>query len=182
MTVQRQRGEITVRPFARSDISSLYSAIRSSIDSLSRSLPWCHAGYSLHDAEQWVDHCLESWSANAEFPLGIFNAAGVVIGGTGLNHVNRAYNMASIGYWVSEAHRGTGIASTAAGLAAEIGFNELGFTRLEIVVLPENVASNKVARKIGATLEAEARNRILFKGRTAGAFVYSLVPEDIVGG
>ena len=171
-----------VRPFARADVASLHEAVRGSIDSLSRWLPWCHADYSLRDAQRWVDYCLASSSDNAEYPLGVFNADGEVVGGTGLSHVNRACNMANIGYWVSQVHCGNGIGSTAARLAAGIGFDELGFTRLEIVVLAHNVASNRVASKLGATFEARARNRLLIDGRPADALVYSLVPHDLLEG
>lgn len=179
MTYRVQQNDIVVRPLAADDTSSLYRAVRSSVASLSYWLPWCHADYSLADAEKWVAHCLASWEQQSEFPLGVFNVAGELLGGTGLTHVDRGHNLANIGYWVGDAHRGRGVATVAARLAAQLGFDALGFTRLEIVVLPQNHASQRVAEKLGAMREAEARNRVLFQGRPATAIVYSLVPGDI---
>ncbi len=40
-------------------------------------------------------------------------------------------------------------------------------------------SSQRVAATLGATLECEARNRLLFQGAPHHAFVYSLVPEDV---
>lgn len=171
--------DVLVRPLTAADTMPLYQAVRDSLDSLSYWLPWCHAGYSPSDAAEWISHCLQSWQDKTEFPLGIFGTAGEFLGGVGLNHIDRANNLANIGYWVSAPHRGKGVASTAAMLAARLGFEQLGFTRLEIVVLPHNLASQRVAEKLGATREAEARNRIIFQGQPASAIVYSLVPGDI---
>jgi ribosomal-protein-serine acetyltransferase len=46
------------------------------------------------------------------------------------------------------------------------------------VTLPGNISSQRVAEKIGATREAEARNRLIVQGTPTAAVVYSLVPGD----
>ena len=111
--------------------------------------------------------------------MGVFNAAGEVIGGTGISHIIRANRMGNIGYWVCDAARNAGVATSAARAAALFGFRELGLARLEIAVLPHNAASRRVAEKLGAVREVEARNRLVFQGRPAAAVVYSLVPDDL---
>jgi RimJ/RimL family protein N-acetyltransferase len=181
MSLSLAHGDVLVRPLAAGDTLPLYEAVRASVDSLAYWLPWCHAGYSLADAVNWVDRSIESWANQSEFPLGIFSTRGEFLGGTGLSHVDRGHNLANIGYWVSTPHRGKGVACVGAALAARLGFRELGFTRLEIVVLPHNLASLRVAEKLGATREVEARNRVMFQGKPASAIVYSLVPDDILG-
>jgi RimJ/RimL family protein N-acetyltransferase len=147
---------------------------------LSYWLPWCHQGYSLADATQWVEHSIACWESGSGFPLGVFNSAGDVIGGVGVSQINRAHNMGNIGYWVCDCARNRGVATTAARAAVLFGFNVLRLTRLEIVVLPHNVSSHRVAEKLGAVRETEARNRVLFQGRPATAVVYSLVPGDLI--
>ncbi|MFN5340025.1 MAG: GNAT family N-acetyltransferase, partial [Burkholderiales bacterium] len=103
---------------------------------------------------------------------------GKVVGGTGVNHINKDYRTGNIGYWVSSRYTGKGIARFAACKSAVLGFEELGLTRLEIVVLTHNKASARVAEALGARFECEARNRLYFQGRPHNAFVYSLVPGD----
>jgi RimJ/RimL family protein N-acetyltransferase len=173
------QGDVLIRPLTDDDVRPLYRAVRASIDSLSYWLPWCHADYSEADAAEWIAYSMRAWQARNGFPLGVFDRSGELIGGVGLSHVDRVNNMANVGYWVSAPHCGNGVATTAARLAARIGFGQLGFTRLEIVVLTENLASHRVAMKLGATREAEARNRLVFRGRPANAVVYSLIPGDL---
>lgn len=175
-----QASKFTVRRLQPADAPSFYKAVRESIDELAYWMPWCSKDYSLADAEAWMQASGEMWAAGAEYPLGIFDAAtGAAIGGTGVNHINRAYRIGNIGYWVSSRRTGEGVARFAAHQSAILGFRELGLTRLEIVVLTHNNASQRVAEALGAKLECEARNRLYFQGQPHGAFVYSLVPEDV---
>jgi ribosomal-protein-serine acetyltransferase len=144
-------------------------------------MPWCSKDYAFSDAENWIKTSIDLWANNTEYPLGIFDAStGAVIGGTGINHINRAYRIGNIGYWVSSRFTGQGVARFAAHQAALLGFGELGLTRLEIIVLTHNKASQRVAVSLGAKLECEARNRLYFQGAPHPALVYSLVPEDVL--
>ena len=132
------------------------------------------------DAEAWMQTTCDMWATGAEYPLGIFDATtGAVVGGTGVNHINRAYRIGNVGYWVSSNRTRQGIARFAALQSAVLGFGELGLKRLQIVVLTHNKASQRVAEAVGAKLECEARNRLYFQGSPHSAFVYSLVPEDL---
>ena len=170
----------TVRRLQPTDASSFYAAVRESIDELAYWMPWCSKDYSLSDAEAWMQTSSDMWAAGAEYPLGIFDAnTGAVVGGAGVNHINRAYRIGNIGYWVSSRRTGQGVARFAAHQSAVLGFKELGLSRLEVVVLTHNKASQRVAETIGARLECEARNRLYFQGSPHSAFVYSLVPEDL---
>ena len=169
-----------VRRLQPADAPSFYEAVRASIDELTYWMPWCSKDYSLADAEAWMQTTSDMWAAGVEYPLGIFDATtGQVVGGTGVNHINRAYRIGNIGYWVSSTRTGEGIARFAAHQSAVLGFRELGLTRLEIVVLTHNKPSQRVAEAVGAKLECEARNRLYFQGSAHSAFVYSLVPEDV---
>lgn len=157
----------------------MYAAVRSSLAELVYWMPWCKEDYALADAEAWIEFTKKAWFENNEFPLGIFEKrTGAVVGGTGINHINKPYRIGNIGYWVSTPHVGRGIAKYAAMQAALIGFGELGLTRLEIVALTHNHASQKVAMSLGATRECQARNRLYFHGKPHDAIVYSLISED----
>lgn len=180
MNLRRSDQHICVRPFEQTDAELFYAAVRESLDSLCRWMPWCTPGYSLEDAQKWVAHCHHARRARTEFALGIFSEPeGRLLGGTGINRIDRVYGIGNIGYWVGTPHTGRGIARAAARMAADIGFCELGLTRLEIVVLADNPASQRVAAAAGANLECVARNRLRFNGEARDALVYSLVPADI---
>ncbi|WP_332775147.1 GNAT family N-acetyltransferase [Polaromonas sp.] len=176
----RSTESILIRRFNPSDVESFYAAVRASIDELSYWMPWCYPAYSLADAQAWIQFTEKAWASGTEYPLGIFDVrSGAVVGGTGLNHINKVYRIANIGYWVSSLFTNRGVARTAARLVADIGFKDRQFTRLEIVVLSNNPASQRVAQAVGARLEGKARNRLYFHGKPHEAFVNSLIPEDL---
>jgi ribosomal-protein-serine acetyltransferase len=176
-----QPPKYTVRRFQPTDAPSFYAAVRESIADLTYWMPCCSKEYAPSDAEAWMQTTSDMWATGAEYPMGIFDAnTGAVVGGTGVNHINRAYRIGNIGYWVSSTYTEQGVASFAAQQAAVHGFKELGLTRLEIVVLTHNKASQRVAEKIGAKLECEARSRVYFQGAPHNAFVYSLLPDDLL--
>lgn len=176
-------GDAHVRPFAAGDAPALHAAVRASIRSLSSMFPWCSADYALADAEARVAACVAAWRDGTEYPFGIFaggdgeGAGGErLLGCVGLNQLERAARSANLGYWIGEAHRGRGLATRAAAWAAAYGFGELGLARIEIRVLPDNVASLRVAAKLGARREAVLPGAIEFQGRRADAVLFSLSP------
>lgn len=167
--------DILVRRFEPADARSLLAAVHASLDALVYWLPWCRPDYALTDAEAWIAYAEGAWATGSAFPLGVFDAtSGRVIGGSGISQVNPAERIGNIGYWVGTPWIGRGVARTAARKAAALGFQELGLTRLEIVVLSHNIASQRVAEAIGAVRDGLARRRLLFHGELHDAVVYSL--------
>lgn len=61
-----------------------------------------------------------------------------------------------LGWVVSRAHRGKGIATEAAAAWRDYGFDVLGLERIVSMVSEKNVASRRVAEKLGMTIEREA--------------------------
>ena len=87
--------------------------------------------------------------------------------------------MANLGYWVRTNSVGRGVATSATRLAARFGFEELGLHRIEIVAAVENIASQRVAEKAGALREGLLRKRLLIRGESQDAVLFSLLPEDL---
>jgi len=170
--------EATIRPFATGDAPALHAAVRDSIASLSALFPWCRADYALADAEARVAACIAAWRDGSEYPFGIFDG-GALLGCVGLNRIDRAARCANLGYWIGEAHRRRGLATRAAAWTAAYGFQTLGLARIEIVVLPHNAASLRVAENIGARREGIVPGRIEFQGGAADAVLFSLSPGDL---
>jgi RimJ/RimL family protein N-acetyltransferase len=175
-------GGLQLRPYRRDDGPVLYAAVCESIASVGRWLPWCHAGYSISDAEDWITLCDEGWRKGEHFAFGVFDVRGEFCGGVGLNQRNRLYNFMSLGYWIRQSRQGRGIGRLAARRVIDFGFAELGLTRIEIIIRPDNAASRRVATAAGAKFECIASNRIVMSGSPAEAAVYSIVPEDAAAG
>jgi RimJ/RimL family protein N-acetyltransferase len=174
-------GELLLRPWSPEDAPALCEAVRESVQSVGRWLPWCHASYGLEDAQAWIGQCRAGWMADEHFAFGVFErSTGILLGSVGLNQRNLVHHSASMGYWVRQSRQGRGVARRAARLAARFGFETLELIRIEIVALPDNHASRRTAEQAGARFEAIARHRVWTRGEARDAAVYALLPGDLV--
>lgn len=180
MALSFSQSGVTIRPGVAADHAPVYAAVRESIVSVGRWMSWCHPDYSMRDAEDWFARCEKNWEGGADREFCIFDArSGEALGCVGINQINRLNNFANLGYWVRAGRTGRGIASTAARLAAQFAFRELGLNRIEVVAQVDNLASRRVAEKIGCTFECVARARLLYRNEPCDAAVYSLLPGDV---
>lgn len=85
-----------------------------------------------------------------------------------------------LGYWVVEHARGQRLASRAVALAVDWALTTAGLARVEALVEPENIASQRVLEGAGFHHEGRLRSYLVFGGRRADALIYSLIPGDLV--
>lgn len=171
---------VYLRPWHPAHANVLQEATAASAASVGRWLPWCRDDYSLDDARGWVEHCRRGWDAGEQFAFGIFDAAdGSLLGGVGLSRVEALHHTANFGYWIRTSQQRKGIAVRASRRLATFGFSQLGLARIEIVVMPENLASAKTALRLGAKFEGIARQRLCVDGSSRDAAIYGLVAADL---
>jgi len=91
---------------------------------------------------------------------------------------NRARGRASFGYWVIPAARGQGAATEAVHLLGAWAFAALCIARLEILLEPHNVASQRVAARAGFQREGLLRSYEEFHGRRLDLIMHSLLTTD----
>lgn len=72
---------------------------------------------------------------------------GKLVGGCGLKIDQDRKFIGEIGYFVSEEHRGKGIATKAVKLLENFAFNKKKLKRIIIIMSPKNKASKRVAEK-----------------------------------
>jgi len=174
-------GDILVRPLELTDEQSLFEAVRESIPEVSPWLGWCHENYSIEETREFLRSRADKSQGDEWYSFGVFerNGGGRFLGGVGLNFINRVHQFGNLGYWVRTSVAGRGVASKASRLVARFGFEELGLHRIEILAAVSNVASQRVAEKIGAAREGVLRKRLLIRGESQDAVMFSLVPEDL---
>ena len=173
-------GRVNIKKIKTEHIQPLFQLAYDSKEEIKIWLPWCHSEYKIEETSGWVNFCEFAWESKTEFNFGIFDSeTNEFIGGCGLNQINWLHKIANLGYWIGTRFTGKGFASSAAKLCAEFGFEELKLNRIEIVAAEKNIASQKVAKKAGATKECLARKRLVVGENIHNAFVYSLVKEDI---
>lgn len=171
---------LLLRPPEPRDADPLYEAARESIAEVGRWLPWCHPGYVRQESVAWIAACQKAWQEDESYPFFIFDRrGGQFLGGAGLNEIDKLRRRANLGYWIRTSRMGQGIATAAAKLVARFGFQQLGMQRLEIVAAVDNVASQRVASKLGATREGLLRNRLRIRDLPTDAYGFSLIPGDL---
>jgi ribosomal-protein-serine acetyltransferase len=170
-------GRIALVPVEATQAKGLYEGIIESRAELSPWLEWVHPGYSIADTEQWVTRCRKAWEMDSSFGFTIVeHQTSQILGGCNIGIDRPVHRNGSIGYWIRTSRTKKGFASEAAALLAQFGFAQLGLIRAEIVVAVGNVASQRVAEKVGALREGLQRNRLLFRGEPRDAYVFSLIP------
>lgn len=173
-------GIVTLRPYRDEDADSQFEAARESIPQMSPWMPWCHRDYSIQESREWITSCFENWEKGIAYNFAITDAStGRYLGGCGLNDMHREFGIANLGYWVRTSATRKGVATTTTLLLADFGIKELKLQRIEIVVDVDNIASQRVADKAGATREGILRNRVTQYGKPTDAVMFSLIPRDL---
>jgi len=139
------------------------------------SVPW---HYSLADAEAWIERVRHARGSGALVALAIAeDDAGRPVGNVNLVRFDDDRRSAALGYWLAPDARGRGLASRAAQLLCDWGFAQLGLGRIELAILPENDASQRVAARLGAVCEGIRRDSHEAAGRRWDMLVYALTAQ-----
>ncbi len=175
-------GNIIIRPCRLEDAAVICEGVQETMHEMLKWAPWCHPDYSMSDCTSWLSSRSQMWSEGIEYDFVIFDTKDNTFhGGCAIDQINRKHNFANLGYWVRSSRTGQGIATAAVKLISRLGFRELGFTRLEIVVAVQNKASQRVAEKVGAVREGVHRNRHVVRDKIYDSVMFSLIPQDLQG-
>jgi RimJ/RimL family protein N-acetyltransferase len=166
---------ITIRCYQEDDANALYAAARESTAEVYPWLPWCHAGYTLTEAQEWVKSRAILFKEAAEFDFAAVDGEGRYLGGCALNHINVVDRVANLGYWVRTSAAGRGVATEIVRQLAEFAFTRTNLERLEIICSVGNEASRRVAEKSGAVREGVLHGRVYLHDRPCDAVIYALL-------
>jgi RimJ/RimL family protein N-acetyltransferase len=172
---------VCLRPFRAEDADEICAAVRQSMRELGEWLSWCHPDYCLQDTIQFLSARADAFQHEGEHSFAIIaRDSGRFLGACGLNQIDSATLRANLGYWLRTSATGQGHATQAVRLLARWAFANLGLQRIEIVAATGNLASQRVAGRVGAVREGIARNRLRVHGVQHDAVVFSFVPSDKV--
>ena len=109
--------------------------------------------------EQWVRRNLDH---QRQYGYGLFSVMlksnDVLVGDCGLEHMEvDGQAEVEIGYDFRSDYWGQGLATEAAAAVRDFALGELGLQRVVSLIRPENIASLRVAEKIGMTKEKEIK-------------------------
>jgi len=170
--------DVSIRPFQLSDAASLYEAIIESAEALKPWMPWCRSDYRISDTQEWIEAQIQAFQLGEQYQFAIVLRDQTIAGACGLNGIQPQNRLANLGYWVRTSACGRGIATKAARLLAQWAFANTELDRLEIVVAVGNVASLRVAAKIGAVWEGMLRGRLRMNENAHDAILFSIMRGD----
>lgn len=105
--------------------------------------------------------------------------SGKVIGSCGFLNRNSKHYRSEVGYELSREHWGKGIANEALERVLEFGFEQLGLERIEALIEPKNLSSQKLVERQGFTREGLLRHYEYTNGKFDDLYMYSILKGDL---
>lgn len=169
---------VQIRPHKLSDVDPIYDAVIESKRELTPWAPWCHLEYSRQDTITWVESRSGAWERNEDLSFVIIDSNDRILGNCGLYRLEPKNNVGELGYWVRSTATSQGVATEATRQLCQFGFEEAGLERIEILMSIENIASRRVAEKVGAVREGLLRERLKINGRRHDCLLYSILKHE----
>jgi RimJ/RimL family protein N-acetyltransferase len=142
-----------------------------------RWIPFVPMPYEEEDARTYVQGCLDAGAERHPFAI-VSTDTGRLLGSIDMR-VN-AMRTGHIGYWIAAEARGKGVCTEALRTLCGWALDALALGRLELVTDPENMASQRVAEKVGFRREAVLRSHLLHAdGRRRDSVMFSLLPGEL---
>jgi RimJ/RimL family protein N-acetyltransferase len=138
--------------------------------------PW---SYSESEARAWVERQRRKRAAGTVLALAIQGRDDErALGNVNLARLGDGEPEAAIGYWLVPEARGRGLVTAAASLLVDWAFANLDLERIEFAIVPENLASQRVAERLGATPEGIRERSHEAEGRLWDMTIWSLRRRD----
>ncbi len=169
-----------MRKLSRQDVSPIAEAVVASLPELQRWLPWAHSMYGREDAVTFVRDSQQSWKDGRAFDYAIKDpqTPDIHLGNCSIWHVSKVGKVGEIGYWIRSDRTSQGIATEATARLVRLGFEELGLHKINLRIAAGNLASEKVADKLGFTEEGVLREELQLRGRWVDHTLYSLLERE----
>jgi len=132
---------------------------------------------SIEEERKYLSQNLKSRKKNFEYNYTIIYDKKIA-GAIGIKINQHSTHIGEIGYFIDENFWNKGIASNAVKLIEKIGFNELNLERIEIVMMPENKGSIRVAEKCNYKREGLLAGRIYNNGKYHDAYMYAKLKNE----
>jgi RimJ/RimL family protein N-acetyltransferase len=171
--VELRDGDLVLRPWTVDDVPAIVEGCNDS--EIARWIPTIPHPYTEEDARAF----LRGEATPAHEAMAVELGARVV-GGIGIGLSSSGYR-ASIGYWIAASARGQGICTRALRLLTRYAFEDLQLPSVQLVTDPDNIASQRVAEKVGFRREGVLRAHLRHPdGRIRDSVMFSLLPGELL--
>lgn len=179
MTVPRtviETARLRLEPVSAALSGAIWEAAAASLPELRPWLGWTAAA-GPESTEAFAAEAEREWGEGTAFSFAILEDQ-AVIGAVGLTRPGGDPRRAEIGYWIRSGRTRRGYATEAAGAAAEFAFSVLGVLRVELRAGIRNLASQRVAEKLGFSREGLLRETAWGAEAPYDCYLYGLLRTD----
>jgi ribosomal-protein-alanine N-acetyltransferase len=166
---------VVLRRWARGDLCCVEEATQDPDIPKGTTLP---ATFTAAEGLAWIERQWSRRDGGTGLSQAIADAASNEALGAGVL-MARKPGTVEIGYWLIPRARGRGFGSRAVGLLARWAVTEAALARVEALVVPDDIASQRVLEKAGFQREGHLRSYLVFERQRADALIYSLLPSDL---
>ena len=170
MSLPIETERLLIRPFEPADAEEIQA-----IWGDPETMRWYPHAFSREESETWIRRNLERYERDGHGHwAAVLLEDGRLAGSCGLidQQVDGVTEIEA-GWIFDRALWNQGLATEAGGACRDLAFGPMGRSRLISLVRPENVASCRVAEKLGMTVEKETMHAELRH------FVYAMTPDDV---
>jgi [ribosomal protein S5]-alanine N-acetyltransferase len=168
-------GVVVLRQWARDDLGCIEEATQDPDIPKGTTVP---ATFTPAEGLAWIERQRSRHDEGTGLSQAIANAdSNEALGAAVL--MTRKPGTVEIGYWLIPRARGRGFGSRAVGLLARWAVTEAPLARVEALVVPDNIASQRVLEKAGFRREGHLRSYLVFERQRADALIYSFLPSDL---
>ena len=172
---------MVLRCWSPADAALLKATIDGSLVHLQRWLPWARRHpISLDQTIADVRGFRRKFDGDEDFSYGAFDPGETELFGGGGLHLRSGPGALEIGYWRRADRSREGLATELAAALCRVAFEVHGVQRVDLRCDPENVASARVAEKLGFRLEAILRRRfMLSEGTMRDSMMWTMLREEL---
>lgn len=157
----RYTKRLMLRPFRRRDVGAFHSAVKASVTELQPWLPWID-GYDRGFAQRFIRESVGSWAERRayDFTVRPLDDLDRHLGNVSIWPTSVQNGVGEVGYWIRSDETGHGYGTEAAAVAVDIGFAELELHKVILRIAVGNIASEKIAKRLGFSYEGVLRDEV----------------------
>jgi ribosomal-protein-serine acetyltransferase len=140
-------------------------------------IPWASVSTDLESARHTLQRYAEKQAQTGAGLYGIW-LDGTLVGGVMFPNFDAASGNCEIGCWLEPAGTGRGLITRAARVLIDYAVTTRGIHRVEWRCRPDNLASSKVARRLGMTLDGTLRSMYPWHGVRYDCEIWSLLGSE----
>lgn len=164
-------------PARTSDAAELSSLVAANMDHLGVFMPKVVGLNTLEAAQSYLHSVVESNGDGELLEWHIFDND-TLCGAIRLNHIEPENRKLSIGYYIGAGFQGRGLATSSIRAVLRFVFEQLQFNRVQLKCASTNVASQRVAERLGFSWEGLLRQAELIDGQYVDHYVYGLLRSE----